>query len=346
MDQNLGNVRFLTSLIDEFDHFFNHPEEQTEEIKRHLLNDLISKTKILDDTKESKYEALIVTVIDVEFEMLKNVFSLSDFPFYKDKNIELFAASTTTVSNEHNIVVAKIGKAGNIYATLLTERILTKFEFRIAILCGIAAGLRGQIELGDALVSGSVYYYELEKLKSVDRVDRADFIQSRDQIKSFILGLPSNFDNGQSAFINQIYKSKRKYQSAHLKYKKKEGQYQKSNGKPIEDKKARKQIREFYPSLKTDKDYWILSGEKLLADGKKIKELSEKHDYFIVSEMEAAGFAMACRSNDVDWIIIRGITDFGDEFKNDTFHYSASLSAAVAAKLTLEKFLIDTSFSR
>ena len=44
--------------------------------------------------------------------------------------------------------------------------------------------------------------------------------------------------------------------------------------------------------------------------------------------MEEAGLVSAARRLNVPWLVFRGISDFGDEFKNDAFHRFASKTAA------------------
>src|SRR5207249_1098766 len=46
-------------------------------------------------------------------------------------------------------------------------------------------------------------------------------------------------------------------------------------------------------------------------------------------EMEAAGFATACDKHKTDWLVVRGISDFGDKFKTSAFFVFAAKSAAV-----------------
>ena len=72
----------------------------------------------------------------------------------------------------------------------------------------------------------------------------------------------------------------------------------------------------------------IASGEKLLRDQSKLLAVRELHGKTEVGEMEAAGVVEACRRGPVPWMVIRGISDFGDEFKDDRFHTFASCAAA------------------
>jgi len=65
----------------------------------------------------------------------------------------------------------------------------------------------------------------------------------------------------------------------------------------------------------------IASGEKLLRDRAKLGTLrTEMHGKVEAGEMEAAGLVEGCRRSKVAWRVIRGISDFGDELKDDRFH--------------------------
>jgi hypothetical protein len=82
-------------------------------------------------------------------------------------------------------------------------------------------------------------------------------------------------------------------------------------------------------SIECRKQVTIASGEKLLRDPNKLLEIRrEIHGKVEAAEMEAAGFVEACELAGKPWLVIRGISDFGDELKNDAFHEFASRSAA------------------
>lgn len=63
-----------------------------------------------------------------------------------------------------------------------------------------------------------------------------------------------------------------------------------------------------------------------------LRSLQEKVS---VAEMEAHGFAAVAAGKNVRWVVVRGISDFGDAGKNDDYH---KVAATVAAE-TLRDFL-------
>ena len=69
----------------------------------------------------------------------------------------------------------------------------------------------------------------------------------------------------------------------------------------------------------------IASGEKLLRDPAKLLEVRRDiHGKVEVGEMEASGLVEACRLRGIPWLVIRGISDFGDDLKDDRFHHLAA----------------------
>jgi hypothetical protein len=73
----------------------------------------------------------------------------------------------------------------------------------------------------------------------------------------------------------------------------------------------------------------IASGEKLLRDPAKLLSVRDEiHGKTEAGEMEAAGVVEACRRANVPWLVVRGISDFGDELKDDRFHAFAARAAA------------------
>ncbi|MEG4170488.1 MULTISPECIES: nSTAND3 domain-containing NTPase [unclassified Microcoleus] len=73
----------------------------------------------------------------------------------------------------------------------------------------------------------------------------------------------------------------------------------------------------------------VASGEKLLKDPSVLENIRDhQHGRVKVGEMEAIGFATACQRMRRDWLVIRGVSDFGDADKSDVFHSLASQTVA------------------
>lgn len=76
----------------------------------------------------------------------------------------------------------------------------------------------------------------------------------------------------------------------------------------------------------------ILSGEKLRRDGKLPAMARRFGEDILAVEMEGSGFAQACDEKFIDWLIFRGVADFGDGNKSDVWQALAAFNASLAAK--------------
>ena len=74
------------------------------------------------------------------------------------------------------------------------------------------------------------------------------------------------------------------------------------------------------------------SGEKLIRDPERFRALRDLHGKLEVAELEAEGVANACERAGIPFVVVRGISDFGDERKDDRFHELAAKAAAVVAR--------------
>ena len=71
----------------------------------------------------------------------------------------------------------------------------------------------------------------------------------------------------------------------------------------------------------------LLSGDKLIANAEFRDRLLHKFDRAIGGEMEAYGVAQACRAVGIEWAVIKGVCDWGDERKDDAWQLTAAAAA-------------------
>ncbi len=71
----------------------------------------------------------------------------------------------------------------------------------------------------------------------------------------------------------------------------------------------------------------VASGDRLVRDAAERDRIAAAHRVIAI-EMEATGIAVAAARHNVDWFMIRGITDYCDADKNDRWHPFGSLAAA------------------
>ena len=80
----------------------------------------------------------------------------------------------------------------------------------------------------------------------------------------------------------------------------------------------------------------LLSGEKLVDDPVFKKELLDKHPQAIGGEMEAAGLYASAARKKLDWIVVKGVADWGDGKKHKKYQ-----KLAAAASCSLAHFVFS-----
>jgi nucleoside phosphorylase len=73
------------------------------------------------------------------------------------------------------------------------------------------------------------------------------------------------------------------------------------------------------------------SGDRALRSICSRDALAQEHD-LIAFDMEGKGFANASFAHDLGWLVIRGVSDYGDSRTDGTWRGYASLSAAAYAR--------------
>lgn len=210
---------------------------------------------------------------------------------------------------KYNVVISCIGSTGNYDSAAATTALIKEHYPQIVFLLGIAAGVRGAIKIGEVVLSERVIAYEPAALRRrgkrsivEPRTDAATVEHSIEQ--DIVAYQPSQ--TGLNRLLHKI------------------------GGKIPEPQPGKEQDYSAYvASSICVRASTIATGEKLLRDPEKLKTLRRNvHGKIEVGEMEAGGFYRACRRERVVWLVVRGISDFGDHLKSDEFHEFASRSAA------------------
>jgi nucleoside phosphorylase len=210
----------------------------------------------------------------------------------------------------YQIVVTCIGSAGNPSATAAARDVIARYEPRVVLLIGIAAGLRGKVRIGDVVLSERVVAYEPGA--AVVGEDGSPRVTARPEV-----------DRLPHAMNQQVVSYRHDEERLRSLFTKLGGRF------PEAPPGREDEFREHVASALTVRPATIASGEKLLRDPGKLRLIrEEQHSKVDVGEMEAAGLVEACRRGNVPWLIVRGISDFGDELKDDRFHDFASRAAA------------------
>jgi nucleoside phosphorylase len=217
-----------------------------------------------------------------------------------------------------SVVITVVGESGNSDVSAATTSLIENYRPSLVCLSGIAAGVAGQVRLGDAIIGFEILGYEKEKLLPGDERDRRPshkepWYATRADTVLFLSHLPEDTLTGRI-----------------------DGQLRALPRRALPPRRLiPKPVRVVHKI--------IASGEKLFGDGS-LRTLAETfHDKRIVAgEMEAFGFAVAAERKHCPWLVCRGISDYGDPRSKDgrykdRFHNYASVVAAEVTHLFLEK---------
>lgn len=210
---------------------------------------------------------------------------------------------------DYTVVLAGIGEAGNASASTLAKEMIERYRPSVLLLVGIAAGMRHKVRIGDVVMVERVVAYEHEALTvggdGTRQIEpRPRIMEIHEGMRQTVLHYEPDVKRLTDMFVRLM------------------GTF--PTPPPGKEEEWKEHVA---ASLTCKRLVTIASGEKLLRDPQKLHEVRRLHGRVEAGEMEAEGFAKACGTK-VPWLVIRGISDFGDELKDDRFHELASRSAA------------------
>ncbi|HRI69234.1 MAG TPA: hypothetical protein PK156_33620, partial [Polyangium sp.] len=221
------------------------------------------------------------------------------------------SVSSNRSKRDVRVVLACVGGAGNPAASAAASEIVLRYQPKVVLLMGIAAGMRGKTKIGDVILSERVVAYEPAAL--VQEKDGSHAVQPRPEIDR----APHTIQQDLVHYEADVARIAKKFSRIG-------GIFPKAP-----DDQTNDWDKYVASAIRVQKGVTLAAGEKVLRDPTKLIELRrDMHGKIEVGEMEAAGLVEACRRHGIPWLVIRGISDFGDEFKHDGFHELASKAGA------------------
>lgn len=267
----------------------------------------------------------VITVIPTEIKALLSTFNTNEkFKYQKQGNSNYLKIELPSrkANRKVLIVISFLNKgAGNTESAITTTRFLSDWYPKIMFLVGISAGIRGKTKIGDVIFPNKVHCLTTKVYKKGEYNLREEGYSWSD----FISGLMK---------INQI--SSTEFTSVC------------STELAFEISSALKSARTLDISGKDFDgninilDGSILSDNTLIRDPSYFNGIKEKLDEKCRgADMESAGFVRAClvERSDFPWLILRGVSDFGDSDKSDVFQSLAAKSACIALRELIDKYL-------
>lgn len=264
-----------------------------------------------------RFDVAVLSVIPPEFKALQKALNIDlrkririDGAIYFEGNVY-----SQLLQQNIRIILGCADDASQANASAMATRMIAEFDPALIVLIGIAAGMRHKVRIGDVVVPREVVDLTAGVLKDDGRHPRPQSKPWPFAVKQMMHG----FDIQEALFherCREIF------------------------GPPIippPDKEAEYATHVTFTPRVADSP--IGSSDNLLKSVGAFAEMLKTHEGIRAAEMEAGGFIKACEShrNPRHWLVVRGISDFGDELKDDQFH---RLAAAAAAAWLL-RFLED-----
>ena len=271
------------------------------------------------------FDIAIQTVIGPELRAVQTHFNIEpqrdvrsvDGTFYWQGRVK-----SSITGSSVSIVVACQATPGNEASATAAERLINRWKPKMVFLMGIAAGVRKRCRIGDVVIPRAVVDDTLGVVEGGQRSKRPRIsippLVVRQQMENFRLDVPK-----WHARLLQVVRT-----PTPLAKKKK--------------KKAKKEMRKYEKHVAAKpklREAAIYSSDLLLRDPEHLqRHIDITHQQIRIGEMEAAGFVHACheRPTPCPWNIVRAVSDFGDEFKNDDFHVWAANAAASYLRCLIE----------
>jgi nucleoside phosphorylase len=265
-------------------------------------------------------DVLVLAVQRIEWAAVIDALGISPTPTveykqqpYYHTTIPCNAAGMAGAPTELSVVVTLVGEGLNLHTMRMVSEISQHYRARAWVLVGMAAGLPGEVSRGDVIFPKTVWWYEPGRLLP-------DLFEPRPEFAIRPLNRQlMRFDPSSESLANRLRAA-------------------------VDDLLARHRPddlpADFAPNKISVMNQAVATGELLLRDGELLSRLHAVNQRIVLADQESYGFATACRG--VNWMIARGIADYGDPRKDDSWQYLATLLAMHCVLEFFERDYIPT----
>lgn len=242
-------------------------------------------------TTTGPVDFVIVTALPVERDaVLRRLQPVETIQEAGDPHTYYVARLDTAGTGRYRVVLTMLLGPGNYSAAASTTRLIQRWQPKYVLMVGIAGGVAGKVALGDVVVADFCYAYEQAKLTP-----------GHDELRGQQLPVDNFLRARAQAYGDENWNS--------------------TIGVPLPSPHPASTAH-FGP---------IASGEKVIADQTTLPNLLAHVPRLLAVEMEGVGVANALRNYDPapGFFVVRGISDFANNQKNDQWHsYAANAAAA------------------
>jgi len=294
--------------------------------------------------KRHHFDVAVLTILNAEFEAVASALGINR------KTVEHLCEDvtyhTTLIRNkkaQNNLSIAIFCSAlpGNTYIAALTTLIAKELAPSLIVLVGIAAGIKPETvyqgtKIGCVFMPKEIFDFTMSVEESAvdtgsDHHDQLE--RTRHRIKTYDVPAPI-----QRQFTSPNASRVLKIRNEILNKKK----FSINNLGTIPEKKKHESLAflEMHVSIEAEfSDKMLASSNALLKDPDVLKQLQRTRGEIRIGDMESAGVAVGCQLTKTNWMVVRGVSDFGDKDKTDQFHRFASANAAAHLRVFLEDIL-------
>jgi nucleoside phosphorylase len=253
--------------------------------------------------QQTKVDVGILTVLAVELEAVQRALSIE--PTNRTRVGQSIYYETgiysDVIKQGLRVAVGCIGMAGQVEATRMATELIQEFDPAAVILVGICAGLKGAMRIGDVIVPRTVVDLTMNVAGATETSERPRTFDLRYSMRQMLVGF--RLDEG--AFYRTC---------AEL------------FGPRIVLHSEDDAEVTYEPRVH---DNLLVTSNTLFRGDGTLEQLAKRHQGLRAAEMEAGGFIKACEAGVVrPWLVVRGVSDFGETAKNDKFHRLGSCAAA------------------
>ncbi|TDD73286.1 hypothetical protein E1293_31805 [Actinomadura darangshiensis] len=266
-----------------------------------------------------KADLLVVTVKAPELDGARAAFGIAQDapPDHSARGAGFWHVRRETPTRSLDIVVTMNGLSTNADMAAFLSTVFAEYDVRLCVLLGMAAGREDQVVLGDVVIADRVKDFGRKVLRPEgDELEPRVFHPDRAIVRT-----NSNIQPQRMGWHELVQTRLREAMEADI---------------PGLRFPAALDPAEFEPAFHRGT---VLASDQLVEDGRLSDHAAQAGERRkpIAAEMEAAGFATVCEENSVLWLVIRGIADFGQPVRSKEWQFVASLSAATALVLWIDR---------
>lgn len=276
-------------------------------------DNLFSKIEMIENFTPNYYQkrgylydfAIITALYSPELDAVKQV-----FPYFKQINIQGDTSYYFEVeqTDGKKILLATDDQMGMVAMSQFTEKIIQTFRPRNICMCGIAAGVKGEVNLGDIMVSKESWNYDSGKI--VEGSFKPDYssISIHEELVSKI--------NKIVDLSVKLFNIKKEFSG------------------PTPEHDLRMKIGP------------VASGSSVVADPDILKRPQSLTRKLLGLEMEIYGMYFSCRHTSTprpkNFLALKSVCDFADADKSDRFQKYAAYTSASFLKIIIEEGVFDS----